>query len=396
MPDHHHHHHYHRRSHDSTGEPPASTSSFRADASALAVPSGSLPRRLSSLSPPAASPTRRHLPRTSSLLPAPRYQDEQAEPNSQAATINYPRDREQLKSPSDTASPGTRDQQHPTYAAGSPRRTTRTTPRPSSPVRPGSADTAELFNSELRESTDPGAQDRSSFRSDYFKLSVDPEPPFTPLPPLQLLPTLDSSIAEPLAPLIGQVERQVQTQPEGTVQAGQALAEISPERQRNLQTLPGTTMPHDRQESHASSRQSQTSSRQSKRRSSRGSAPDSEKPRSAKPASQKAMLSRALQKANTAVQLDNAQNLEGARQAYAEACDLLQQVLKRTTADEDKKKLEAIVSETTDPHACIAHSDMMLHPTAPNIRQPHRRAGSNGTLAGSRLWLQGSARTTWQ
>ncbi|TDZ21827.1 hypothetical protein Cob_v005241 [Colletotrichum orbiculare MAFF 240422] len=61
-----------------------------------------------------------------------------------------------------------------------------------------------------------------------------------------------------------------------------------------------------------------------------------------KPPSQKAMLSRALQKANTAVQLDNAQNFEGARQAYAEACDLLQQVLARTSTDEDRRKLEAI------------------------------------------------------
>lgn len=63
----------------------------------------------------------------------------------------------------------------------------------------------------------------------------------------------------------------------------------------------------------------------------------------AKPPSQKAMLHRALQKANTAVQLDNAQNFKGAREAYAEACDLLQQVLQKTTADEDKRKLEAIV-----------------------------------------------------
>ena len=55
------------------------------------------------------------------------------------------------------------------------------------------------------------------------------------------------------------------------------------------------------------------------------------------------MLTKALQKANTAVQLDNAHNFQGARQAYAEACDLLQQVLQRTSADEDKRKLEAIV-----------------------------------------------------
>jgi hypothetical protein len=62
-----------------------------------------------------------------------------------------------------------------------------------------------------------------------------------------------------------------------------------------------------------------------------------------KPASQKAMLSRALQKANIAVQLDNAQNFEGAREAYSEACGLLQNVLQRTAAEEDKRKLEAIV-----------------------------------------------------
>jgi hypothetical protein len=55
------------------------------------------------------------------------------------------------------------------------------------------------------------------------------------------------------------------------------------------------------------------------------------------------MLSRALQKANTAVQLDNAQNFEGARESYAEACDLLQQVLDKTSGDEDKRKLETIV-----------------------------------------------------
>ncbi|KAF4461842.1 hypothetical protein FALBO_11351 [Fusarium albosuccineum] len=77
----------------------------------------------------------------------------------------------------------------------------------------------------------------------------------------------------------------------------------------------------------------------SRSRSGKGS---NDKGRGPKPPSQKAMLSRALQKANTAVQLDNAQNFEGAREAYAEACDLLQQVLQKTTADEDKRKLEAI------------------------------------------------------
>lgn len=66
------------------------------------------------------------------------------------------------------------------------------------------------------------------------------------------------------------------------------------------------------------------------------------KERGNRPPSQKAMLSRALQKANTAVQLDNAQNFEGARHSYAEACELLHQVLARTSTEEDRRKLEAI------------------------------------------------------
>jgi hypothetical protein len=79
---------------------------------------------------------------------------------------------------------------------------------------------------------------------------------------------------------------------------------------------------------------------------------DRERERHGKPPSQKAMLSRALQKANTAVQLDNAQNFEGARRAYAEACAVLQQVLLRTTGEEDRRKLEAIVSRLwLEPYA---------------------------------------------
>ncbi|OBT56431.1 hypothetical protein VE04_03105 [Pseudogymnoascus sp. 24MN13] len=64
--------------------------------------------------------------------------------------------------------------------------------------------------------------------------------------------------------------------------------------------------------------------------------------RSSRQPSQKAMLSKALQKANTAVVLDNAMNFEGAMQAYSEACDLLQQVMMRSSGDEDRRKLEAI------------------------------------------------------
>lgn len=56
----------------------------------------------------------------------------------------------------------------------------------------------------------------------------------------------------------------------------------------------------------------------------------------------KAMLSKALQKANTAVVLDNAQNFEGALDAYTDACRLLLQVMDRSSGVDDKRKLEAI------------------------------------------------------
>ena len=55
------------------------------------------------------------------------------------------------------------------------------------------------------------------------------------------------------------------------------------------------------------------------------------------------MLGKALQKANTAVVLDSAQNFEGAITAYNDACRLLQNVMERSSAEEDRRKLEAIV-----------------------------------------------------
>ncbi|KAL5628866.1 hypothetical protein BROUX41_002257 [Berkeleyomyces rouxiae] len=58
--------------------------------------------------------------------------------------------------------------------------------------------------------------------------------------------------------------------------------------------------------------------------------------------SQKEMLSRALQKANTAVELDNVQNFEGARRAYIEASELLNQVILRVGVDDVRRRLEEI------------------------------------------------------
>ena len=59
---------------------------------------------------------------------------------------------------------------------------------------------------------------------------------------------------------------------------------------------------------------------------------------------QKTMLSHALSRANSAVLLDNAQDFRGAIEAYADACRLLHQVMLRSSGDEDRNKLQAIVS----------------------------------------------------
>ncbi|KAF2858839.1 hypothetical protein K470DRAFT_259438 [Piedraia hortae CBS 480.64] len=64
--------------------------------------------------------------------------------------------------------------------------------------------------------------------------------------------------------------------------------------------------------------------------------------REAKEAVKKALLSKALQKANTAVLLDNAQNFQGALDAYEDACRLLGQVMDRTSGPDDFQKLDDV------------------------------------------------------
>ncbi|KAL8966775.1 MAG: hypothetical protein Q9197_005801 [Variospora fuerteventurae] len=68
--------------------------------------------------------------------------------------------------------------------------------------------------------------------------------------------------------------------------------------------------------------------------------------------SQKAMLSKALQKAKQAVLLDNAQNFEGAMHAYSDACELLERVMRRSSQDEYRMKLESVVSLGHIKQAC--------------------------------------------
>jgi len=66
------------------------------------------------------------------------------------------------------------------------------------------------------------------------------------------------------------------------------------------------------------------------------------RPKDKREKDKKTMLSMALEKANTAVLLDNAHNLAGALDAYGDACGLLEQVMDRTGSMEDREKLEAI------------------------------------------------------
>ena len=72
-----------------------------------------------------------------------------------------------------------------------------------------------------------------------------------------------------------------------------------------------------------------------------------EKVQKRKAPSQKAMLSKALQKAHHAVTLDQHSNYEGAMHAYQEACALLKKVMIRSSGVEDRLKLDAVVSITT-------------------------------------------------
>lgn len=72
-----------------------------------------------------------------------------------------------------------------------------------------------------------------------------------------------------------------------------------------------------------------------------------ERPQKRKAPSQKAMLSKALQKAHHAVTLDQHSNYEGAMHAYQEACALLQKVMTRSSGVEDRLKLDAVVSVDT-------------------------------------------------
>lgn len=143
--------------------------------------------------------------------------------------------------------------------------------------------------------------------------------------------TSASSINTPNAP----IREQVNTTPREPTRA------LSPLGENEIDTNTRAMLQNGKTAGASTSHGQRTRHGHSRSHSSKSSG-EVDRSKSSKPPSQKAMLSKALQKANTAVQLDNASNLEGARQAYHEACELLEQVLSRTTAEDDRRKLEAI------------------------------------------------------
>ncbi|KAL8901300.1 MAG: hypothetical protein Q9207_005273 [Kuettlingeria erythrocarpa] len=87
--------------------------------------------------------------------------------------------------------------------------------------------------------------------------------------------------------------------------------------------------------------------------------------------SQKAMLSKALQKAKHAVLLDNAQNFEGAVDAYSDACSLLQSVMSRSSGDEYRMKLESVRTTYSNRINELRSSDLS-YPTRDGKALPSR------------------------
>ncbi|CRG90425.1 Extracellular matrix-binding protein EbhA [Talaromyces islandicus] len=89
--------------------------------------------------------------------------------------------------------------------------------------------------------------------------------------------------------------------------------------------------------------------------------------------SQKAMLSKALQKANTAVLLDNAANFEGAIEAYQDACQLLQLVMVRSSGtDDEKSKLQEIRNTYTSRIKELERLDLSSQQSSGDKALPER------------------------
>ena len=106
-------------------------------------------------------------------------------------------------------------------------------------------------------------------------------------------------------------------------------------------------------------------------------ATESRKSRGHRSPTQKSMLSKALSMANTAVLLDNSSKIEGAIEAYHEACELLQQVMVRSSDMDDRKKLSAIrktysnriaeLHDLDDTFASLVNKDLPEDPPSEGV-----------------------------
>lgn len=101
-------------------------------------------------------------------------------------------------------------------------------------------------------------------------------------------------------------------------------------------------------------------------------------PRDRRAPSQKAMLSKALQKAKHAVLLDNAQNFEGAIDAYGDACALLQSVMQSSSGDEYRMKLESVRTTYSNRINELRNSDLSYQ-TADGKALPSRPGGRDSS-----------------
>ncbi|KAK4165611.1 hypothetical protein QBC43DRAFT_30910 [Cladorrhinum sp. PSN259] len=248
-----------------------------------------------------------------------------------------------------------------------------------------------------------GGSPRSAVHSPQARTRSDspvsaPIPPFQILPPISTGPSLEDEVFE--SNVLGRTSpvqrpRRIERpneEPEadwdGIPQVVEEASGLSSEqpgavnilRPAAESTAPANTMPytqngqpraHSRNRSNGANGSADTT----------GSSKNRERDRPGKPPSQKAMLSKALQKANTAVQLDNVQNFEAARRAYAEACSVLQQVLMRTAGEEDRRKLDAIHQTYTNR---ILELDEQLAEYEPDEKElPHRPESNDlGDVAG--------------
>lgn len=140
-----------------------------------------------------------------------------------------------------------------------------------------------------------------------------------------------------------------------------------------------------RQVSSPSKGSSRHANQQSKDSSQGSSAGGSEQPkRSQREKEKKAMLSKALQRANEAVLLDNEQNYSDAVSAYQEACNLLNQVMGRSSSDDDKRKLTAIRS------TYMTRIEELQQITVPKPRPTSRMSNSGRASSNYRQSMQPS------